>query len=123
MASKRRFRLVVESASTKSKPLVTDLGKPLEESRNELKDLWVKVIIQSIRDAGSANIKTRAEIYRWINSSEYKQVCLYANINPTTLKKGLLYLIEVSENFPRATVVRSISILESELPNMKLKDK
>jgi len=100
---------------------VSDLGKPLEESRNELRELWIRVIIQSIRDAGSANIKTRAEIYRWINTTEYKQVCGYASINHSLLKKGLLYLIEVSENFPRAMVVKSIGIMESELPNMELK--
>jgi hypothetical protein len=99
---------------------VSEYGKPLAESEKELKDLWIRVIIQSIRDAGSANIKTRAEIFRWINTIEYRRVTKYAGVNGLLLKKGLIFLIETAENYPRMVVSKSIEILESELPNMKL---
>jgi hypothetical protein len=112
--------LVLESASHQTKPLVSNYGKPLAESEKELSDLWTRVIIQSIRDAGSANIKTRAEIFRWVNTVEYRRVTKYAGINGALLKKGLIFLIQTSENYPRLVVNKSIEILESELQNMKV---
>ena len=84
--------------------------------------LWRRVIIQAIRDAGSANAKTRAEIYRWMNSVGFKDTCLMAGIQSQTLKKGISIIMETAENYPRIFVVKAIDTLEDELPKLYLKE-
>mgnify|MGYP003658775583 CR=1 FL=1 len=118
MPAKKRFRLILESAAHRSKPLLTMCGNPLSDTRVDLARLWMRVIIQGVRDAGSANQKTRAEVYRWINTTDYRKICSYVSIDAPLLKKGLLILIETAENFPRVVVVKSIEVLESELDAM-----
>lgn len=82
--------------------------------------LWRRVIVQAIRDAGSSNAKTRASIFSWMNTPEYKNVCSSARINPVPLKKGLMVLLETATNFPRVVVIKSIEAMEKELDRLSV---
>lgn len=112
MAKKKRFKIVMDTTMSTSER--SDIDKEYIDL------LWRKVIIQAVRDAGSANAKTRAEIYRWLCSVEYKKVCALASMNHTLLKRGLLSLMETAENFPRVMVIKSVEALESEIDNLSL---
>ena len=113
MPRKKRIRNVLDKTSSET------LGSKLRHE--EEVHLWRRVVIQSIRDAGSPNLKTRASIYSWIGTPEYKSTCLAARVNHIPLKKGLMVLLETASNYPRVVVMKLVSSMEEELASLYLK--
>lgn len=113
MPRKKRIRNLHDKATSET---ASSKLLPVEEVA-----LWRRVVIQAIRDAGSPNLKTRASIYSWLGTPEYKATCSSAMISHVPLKKGLMVLLETASNYPRVVVMKLVSSMEEELDSLYLK--
>ena len=60
---------------------------------NKLKEIYLSVIIQAIRDIASNNKSKYEDAVDWITSKEFIEVCSIVGIQPHTIRQSLLGLL------------------------------
>ena len=60
---------------------------------NKLKEIYLSVIIQAIRDIASNNKSKYEDAVDWITSKEFIEVCGIVGIQPYTIRQSLLGLL------------------------------
>tara|TARA_R100001443_G_scaffold10570_1_gene20251 strand:- start:2599 stop:2868 length:270 start_codon:yes stop_codon:yes gene_type:complete len=60
---------------------------------NKLKEIYLSVIIQAIRDIASNNKRKYEDAVDWITSKEFIEVCSIVGIQPYTIRQSLLGLL------------------------------
>jgi hypothetical protein len=60
---------------------------------NKLKEIYLSVIIQAIRDIASNNKSKYEDAVDWITSKEFIEVCSIVDIQPYTIRQSLLGLL------------------------------
>ena len=60
---------------------------------NKLKEIYLSVIIQAIRDIASNNKRKYEDAVDWITSKEFIEVCSIVGIQPHTIRQSLLGLL------------------------------
>jgi hypothetical protein len=63
---------------------------------NKLKEIYLSVIIQAIRDIASNNKSKYEDAVDWITSKEFIEVCSIVGIQPYTIRQSLLGLLNTN---------------------------
>ena len=63
---------------------------------NKLKEIYLSVIIQAIRDIASNNKRKYEDDVEWITSKEFIEVCSIVGIQPYTIRQSLLGLLNTN---------------------------
>jgi|TARA_R100000479_G_scaffold39324_1_gene17627 hypothetical protein len=63
---------------------------------NKLKEIYLSVIIQAIRDIASNNKSKYENAVDWITSKEFIEVCSIVGIQPYTIRQSLLGLLNTN---------------------------
>ena len=60
---------------------------------DKLKEIYLQVIIQCIRDIASKDSKKYQDAIAWVVSKDFIEVCSMVNIQPNVIRKSLLGLL------------------------------
>ena len=63
---------------------------------DKLKEIYLSVIIQAIRDIASNNKSKYEDAVDWITSKEFIEVCGIVGIQPYTIRQSLLGLLNTN---------------------------
>jgi hypothetical protein len=69
------------------------LDKVVAELDEPEVNLWRSVLMQSVTDATSRQVKIRGPVVRWIHTADFIEVCHLAGVEPTKLKPLLAAIL------------------------------
>lgn len=63
--------------------------------------LWRSVLAQAVRDIYAGKVNERAEVIRWLKTTDFETVCEYADVEASSMREQIAYLAAMPQELSR----------------------